>query len=149
MSTGTDFVALRRTFDSLTPGQQAELRRVAEPEDLRDTPALYRLFPGEPIWPNHLRVAFLLPWCEHTQDPPALGRQLLDKNIAEARVLQVARAESPIDLIQFRRVLMHAEPRVNWADFGNLLWYWGAKTKRKIVENFYLAKFEPAKGAKK
>jgi hypothetical protein len=37
------------------------LRRVAEPEALRDYASIYRLFPGQPLDDRHLRLAFLLP----------------------------------------------------------------------------------------
>jgi len=150
MTTETlDFSHLRRIFDNLKPGQQAELRRVGELEELRDYATLYRLFPGQNIHPGHLRLVFLLPWCEHAEGAPSLGRQCVDAKINEARLLQVARADAPNDLKQFRRLAMQVKPRVNWAEFGKSLWYWGPKAKRDLVEQFYLAKFEPTKGASK
>jgi CRISPR system Cascade subunit CasB len=60
----------------------------------------------------------------------------------------VARASSPLDLIQLRRLLAHIEPAVNWLEFGRMLWCWSARTKRKLVEDFYLAQFTPVKGDK-
>jgi len=145
-----DFVQLRQRYDDMVPGQRAELRRAGEPDDLSFTPALYRLFPGARPDERHRRVAFLLPWCEQGKgDPPDFGKQLVNKRISEARVLQVARATSPLDLIQFRRLAIHVEPIVDWAKFGQLLWFWGPLSKRRIVEDFYLAQFANPKGGKK
>jgi CRISPR system Cascade subunit CasB len=154
MSAGTqsglpDFIGLRRHFEALEPGQRAELRRVAEPDDLSLVTALYRLFPGERPDSRHRRVVFLLPWCGHASEPSDLGRQLVDKHINEVRVLQVARANPPLDLIQFRRLMTHLEPVVDWAMFGPMLWFWGARSKRRLVEDFYLAQFTAPKGGKK
>jgi CRISPR system Cascade subunit CasB len=145
-----DFVQLRQRYVGMEPGQRAELRRVGEPDDLSYTPALYRLFPGERPDERHRRVAFLLPWCEQGKGgSPNFGKQLVDKGTSEARVLQVARATSPLDLIQFRRLAMNVELTVDWANFGPLLWFWGARSKRRIVEDFYLAQFANPKGGKK
>jgi len=144
-----DFVKLRERYESLEPGQRAELRRVGEPDDLSFRPALYRLFPGERPDERHRRVAFLLPWCEQAKGgSPGLGEQLVAKRIVETRVLQVGRATSPLDLIQFRRLAMHVEPTVDWAKFGPLLWFWGSLSKRRIVEDFYLAQFDKSKGGR-
>ena len=145
-----DFVELRKRYDGLASGQRAELRRVAEPADLSFTTVLYRLFPGERIDDRHRRIAFMLPWCDQTKGQLAdLGKQLVDRHIAEARVLQVARASWPVDLIQLRRLAMYVEPMVDWDNFGPLLWFWGDRSKRSLVEGFYLALFKPTKGGKK
>ena len=142
-----DFSSLWQRFASLSPGQKAELRRVSDPEDLRDyTSVVYRLFPGQSLHAGHLRVAFLLPWIEHVDNPAGLGRQWVEAKVADARVLQVARSDEPNDLIQFRRLAMQVKPRVDWSTFWKTLWYWGPRAKRGLVENFYLAKFAPIKG---
>lgn len=145
-----NFVELRRRFDTLEPGRKAELRRVAAPEDLSLVTAFYRVFPGVKPDDRHRRVAFLLPWCAQAKGEFGdFGCQLVDKDINEMRVLQVARASSPLDLIQLRRITMHVEPIVDWSRFGPMLWYWGTGNKRLLVENFYLAKFSMAKGGRK
>lgn len=144
-----DFVAIHQLYSSLPPGQRAELRRVSEPDDLSLTPALYRLFPGVRPDDRHRRVAFFLPWCKQAAgDIPDFSRQLMERHVTDTRILQVARAVSPLDLIQFRRVVMHTEPVVDWRKFGALLWFWGEKSKRTIVEDYYLAQFANSKGGK-
>ena len=134
-----DFVDLHSRFIGLGLGYRAELRRVSTPDDLSLVPAFYRLFPGKRPDARHRRVAFLLPWCRHSTKPTDLGRQFVERHINERRLLQVARANAPIDLIQFRRLAMHVEPVVDWAQFGQRLWFWGPLSKRLIVEDFYLA----------
>lgn len=144
-----DFVALRARFESeaFSNGARAELRRLPDMESVALCPALYRLFPGQKPDGRHLRLAFLLPCCKHDAKAKSLGTQLAKAKVSEARVLQVARAHSPLDLIQLRRLLAHINPAVNWAEFGKTLWYWGDRARRQLVEDYYLAQFPLAKGA--
>lgn len=145
-----DFVALHDRFETkLTPGQRAELRRVAEPDDLVLMPALYALFPGLRPTGQHRRLAFLLPCCSHKAGVKSLGSQLAEHGIAEARVLQTVRAKAPMDLIQLRRLVVHLSPTVDWGEFGKTLWYWGERSKRTLVEDYFLAHSISPKGAKK
>lgn len=144
-----DFVALKARFDSeaFPNGARAELRRVAEPGDVALLPALYRLFPGQKPDERYCRIAFLLPYARQAANAKPLGSQLAAAKVAEARVLQVARSRSPLDIVQIRRLLSHADAAVDWQAFGKTLWYWNDISKRELVEDFYLAKFTPAKGA--
>ena len=145
-----NFVALKALYDSeaFSSGARAELRRVAELEDVALLPALYRLFPGQKPDERHYRLAFLLPYAKHAANAKSLGAQLAAAKIAEARVLQVARSRSQQDIVQLRRLLNHVDAAVDWQAFGKTLWYWNDISKRQLVEDFYLAKFTPAKGAK-
>lgn len=145
-----DFVALRARFESeaFSTGARAELRRLPDVESVALCPTLYRLFPGQKPGERHLRLAFVLPCCKHDAKAKSLGAQLAKAKVGEARVLQVARTQAPLDLIQLRRLLTHIEPAVNWAEFGKALWYWNHLTKRQLVEDYYLAQFTPAKGDK-
>jgi len=145
-----DFVALRARYESeaFSNGARAELRRLPDMESVALCPALYRLFPGQRPGDHHRQVAFLLPCCKHDAKAISLGAQLAKGKVSEARVLQVARAQSPLDLIQLRRLLAHIEPAVNWAEFGRALWFWNPLSKRQLVEDYYLAQFSPAKGDK-
>lgn len=145
-----DFIALKARYESesFPTGARAELRRVAEPESVALCPALYRLFPGQKPDDRHLRIAFLLPCCKHDAKAKPLGAQLAATKVSEARVLQVARAQAPLDLVQLRRLLAHIDPAVNWQEFGKMIWFWGERAKRQLVEDYYLAKFTPVKGDK-
>lgn len=145
-----DFIALRARFDgdAFSTGARAELRRLPDPDSVALCPALYRLFPGQKLGDRHRRLAFLLPCCKHDSRAKHVGAQLAAAKVTEARVLQVARAQKPIDLIQLRRLLSHIEPVVDWAEFGRMIWKWNNFEKRRLVESYYLAKFAPAKGDK-
>jgi CRISPR system Cascade subunit CasB len=145
-----DFVALKARFDSeaFPNGARAELRRASEPSEVVLLPALYRLFPGQKPDERYQRLAFLLPYARQATNAKPLGAQLTGAKISEARVLQVARSRSPMDIVQLRRLLSHADVAVDWQSFGKTLWYWNALSKRQLVEDFYLAQFTPAKGGK-
>jgi CRISPR system Cascade subunit CasB len=145
-----DFIALKMRYDdeSFPTGARAELRRAAEPDDVALTPALYRLFPGERPNDRHLRVAFLLPYAKHAANAKSLGAQLAEAKVAEARVLQVARAHEPLDVVQLRRLLMQVDAAVDWSEFGRMVWRWKETDKRKLVEDFYITRFSPVTGAK-
>ena len=77
-----------------------------------------------------------------------MGTQLAQAKVAEARVLQVARSRAPLDMVQLRRLLTYVKPTVNWSEFGRMVWYWNDRAKRQLVEDFYIARFNPAKGDK-
>lgn len=134
-----DFVALFEHYKTLKPGQKAELRRATALDDLLLQPTLYRLFPGIRPGPRQLRLAFLLPWAAHRSNAPSLGAQCAQAGIREARMFQIARSDPPMDLIQLRRLIIQLKPQLDWADFGNSLWYWGQRAKRDLIETYYLA----------
>lgn len=146
-----DFVGLKMRYDNETfpNGARAALRRVAEPDDIALIPALYRLFPGQHPDDRHLRLAYLLPCCKHAAKAKSLGAQLAAAKVAETRILQVARAHAPLDIVQLRRLLLHIEPSVDWSEFGRMVWFWNDRAKRQLVEDFYISLFAPTKGEKK
>jgi len=146
-----DFVALQKCYndESFSTGARAELRRVSEPDELAFVPALYRLFPGQCPDIRHRRLAYLLPYCEHSESARSLGFQLAEAGIAEARVLQVSRSHDPLDIVQFRRLLIHVKPKVDWNEFGRMVWYWNDHSRRQLVEDFYITRFAPDKGERK
>lgn len=123
-------------------------KRLASPDDLRNTAAFYKLFP-EMTWKNErehdltrrwqARVAFFFPWCKHSAKAEGVGAQLAKAGISEARFLQVFRSESPNDLIQLRRLLQQVDVVINWEKFGLTLVYWGGEhSKRELLEDFFL-----------
>jgi CRISPR system Cascade subunit CasB len=137
-----DFAEYHARFERLPNGAKAGLRRAAEPDDLRDLPGLYHLFPGSRPSNQETLLAFFLPWC------PALNSNtgfmnLCANSISEERIMQIARANPPDDLIALRRLVMQLHPAVGWLDLAPLLWYWGSKktgsSKRRLVEGYYIA----------
>jgi len=135
------YVNLYHNFAALDNGLKAALRRVSEPEELRDTVALYRLFYQARPDDAWLRVVFLLPWCTQCKEgaegiTPSFGAQMAGK-VDEMRILQVARAKEPFDILQFRRLAIQIRPIVDWARLGRTLFFWSREDKRNIVEDFY------------
>jgi CRISPR system Cascade subunit CasB len=140
------FVKLRVAYEeALTNGQRAELRRAASPEDLGLLPSYYRLLPGRPgsQWE---RVVYFVPHAGHRSGAPSLGEQLARARVSEARLFQVIRSTYPNDLIQMRRLLQHVDAIVDWAELGRTLYYWGDRSKRKLVESYFMALKSDEKG---
>lgn len=138
-----DFVALYQRYKALS--EHGDFRsqlgkRIGKPEELRDRPAFYRLFPGEspPKWGE--RIVFLMPFCVHQAGTASLGQKLAEAKISEARLLQVIRADSDYshDLIQLRRLVQHVAPSVDWSALGTTLYFWNEKAKRDLLEDFFI-----------
>lgn len=139
-----DFLVLYNTWERLPPGPKAELRRVGRPEELIETPAFYRLFSGKAVreWEKqaYQRLIFCLPYIKHTSENIGLGKALAKgKRVSEKRLFQVIRSETPNDTIQLRRILQMVEPTANWVKTAKLLWYWNERSKRDLLEDYFLS----------
>ncbi len=138
-----DFIGLYHVWEQLRPGQRAELKRTRKPADLIETPAFYRLFSGRATqeWEKqaYQRLIFCLPYITHTNDDIGLGKALArGEKVSEKRLFQVIRSEAPNDMIQLRRVLQMVEPTVNWPKAASLLWYWNERSKRDLLEDYFM-----------
>ncbi len=138
-----DFMALYKAWEQLRPGMKAELRRIGSPDELIETPSFYRLFSGKATqeWAKqaYQRLIFCLPCIKHMEKDVGLGEALAKgKGISEKRLFQVIRSEPPNDMIQLRRLLLMAEPSVNWPRVGKLLWYWNERSKRDLLEEYFM-----------
>ncbi|GAB7026586.1 type I-E CRISPR-associated protein Cse2/CasB [Geotalea toluenoxydans] len=138
-----DFMALYHAWEQLANGPKAELRRVARPEELLEVPTFYRLFSGKAHseWEKqaYQRLIFCLPHIRHTNDGVGLGKALTrGKNVSEKRLFQVVRSDSPNDMIQLRRIVQMVEPSVNWTLAAKTLWYWNDRSKRDLLEDYFL-----------
>ena len=150
-----DFMALYNAWRNLEPGSSAQLRRVSEPDELKEVPAFYRLVQSFG-WENPLnqkpllRMVFCLSAGKDTikhkdKDPEqkygiSLGKALAQSGkISERRVFQLIRVEWPMDMIQLRRLLIHAEPTLYWPDFAQKLCWWSKNDRRQLLEDFVLA----------
>lgn len=146
MSELPDFVTLKARYEELGAGPRAELRRVARPDDLALIPAFYRLLPGIKTDARWQRIVFFLPFAAHVGQGDSLGRALAGK-VKEERLFQVLRSNPPNDLIQLRRLVQQAEPRVDWRKMGKTLWFWGEISKRRLVEDYFSPASKPEKEA--
>lgn len=139
-----DFMSLYDAWAQLSPGQKAELRRVSRPDELVETPAFYRLFNGRASeeWGKRAfqRLIFCLPCIKHTENQVSLGAALAryERGVSEKRLFQIIRSESPNDMIQLRRILKMVEPVANWPMAAKHLWYWNERSKRDLLEDFFM-----------
>lgn len=138
-----DFMALFKAWEQLPPGSKAELRRVGRPEDLIEVPAFYRLFSGKAGWEwgkqAYQRLIFCLPCIKHSDEDIGLGKALAKgKVVSEKRLFQVVRSNAPNDMIQLRRILQMVEPSVDWSRAARLLWYWNERSKRDLLEEYFM-----------
>jgi CRISPR system Cascade subunit CasB len=137
---GPDFVALYDRFKKLGKGPQAELRRVATLERVSDLPAYYRWLGGVPPSGRLERIAFLMPFASHNAAAEPLGRQLFKKQVREIRLFQMLRSEPPVDIEHLRRLLKYLqEPDLDWQQFGRAIYFWGAHSKRAILQQYFTA----------
>jgi CRISPR system Cascade subunit CasB len=138
-----DFMMLYNAWEQLPKGPKAELRRVGKPEDLIEVPAFYRLFSGKAQleWEKekYQRLIFCLPCVRHISEDVGLGKALAKgKGVSEKRLFQVVRSNAPNDVIQLRRILHMVEPAVNWPRTAKLLWYWNDRSKRDLLEEYFI-----------
>jgi CRISPR system Cascade subunit CasB len=138
-----DFMALYKSWEQLRPGPKAELRRVGRPDELIEIPSFYRLFSGKASqeWAKqaYQRLIFCLPCIRHTDDDIGIGKALTKgKGVSEKRLFQVIRSNPPNDMIQLRRILQMVEPSVNWLKAAKLLWYWNDRSKRDLLEEYFM-----------
>ena len=138
-----DFMVLYRNWEQLRPGSKAELRRIARPDDLIETPAFYRLFAGEAVqeWTKqaYQRLIFCLPYINHIDEDVGLGKALTrGKGVSEKRLFQVVRSDPPNDMIQLRRIMQMVKPSANWPRAAKLLWFWNVRSKRDLLEDYFI-----------
>ncbi|MBI4655197.1 MAG: type I-E CRISPR-associated protein Cse2/CasB [Elusimicrobia bacterium] len=135
-----NWLALEEKFDKqLTPGQRAEIRRVALPDDLAELPAYYHLLPaGVEPGKQWQRVIFILPWVKQKKGAPPIGEQFKRAGIDERRMFQMLRSNEPQDLLCLRRLFRQADDvSADWEYFGPSLYYWNKVNKRRFVEDYY------------
>jgi CRISPR system Cascade subunit CasB len=96
---------------------------------------------GEPnvVGKAGLSTANLLSPCiTHIAEDVAARALAKGKGVSEKRLFQVVRSDEPNDMIQLRRILQMAEPSVNWPRRQKQLWYWNARSKRDLLEEYFI-----------
>ena len=134
-----DFIALYQAYAALGKGPQAELRRVAKPDDLIEVPAFYRLTHGYGHHDNVKRLIFCLPWLTHKDGGVGPGAALARAGINEKRLFMIVRSQVPNDLVQLRRLLQQVKPTVDVVKTAWLLLRWHQpEQKQELLEDFFL-----------
>lgn len=132
-----DFLSILSRYQALKPGPQAELKRVANPIDLIEVPAFYRVLQDEKARSGMQRLLFCLPHIKDTEGMDSLGKALARAEINEKRLFMVIRSQEPNDLIQLRRLLIQAKVSVDWMLAAKTLYYWNDRAKRQLLEDFF------------
>jgi CRISPR system Cascade subunit CasB len=141
-----EYLKLVERYEQLDNGQKALLRRATSPDDMAGIAAFYQLisstkFQLKQYEKQAAQVVYFLPWVQQRANGKPLGRSLHEHGISEKRLFLVVRRESPDDLIQLRRVVQQIKPTAyaDWAELGNLLFYWGKKNKHQLMRDFYIS----------
>jgi CRISPR system Cascade subunit CasB len=134
---GPDFVGLYERYQKLKPGPQAELKRVAQPDDLLEIPAFYRLLLDAKVSKGMQRLVYCLPLIKHLEGGDSLGKALAKSDVNEKRLFMVIRSQEPNDLIQLRRLLKQVEPKLDWLAAAKTLYFWNDRAKRQLLEDFF------------
>ncbi|WP_075182184.1 type I-E CRISPR-associated protein Cse2/CasB [Pantoea sp. 1.19] len=146
MKPSLDATALYHAWEQLDNGSRARLRRTATPDELLDIPAFYALV--SPFgWPEQrhalLRIVFCLACGKITPAADtslSLGKVLAKgEKVSAQRIYQLLRMASPQDMIQLRRLLIHAEPTLHWPSLAKQLHWWGKSDRRALLEDFVLS----------
>ncbi len=88
---------------------------------------------------SYQRLIFCLPYIRHTNDDVGIGKALARVGrVSEKRLFQVIRSGTPNDMIQLRRILQMADITVNWPLAAKCLWYWNDKSKRDLLEDYFI-----------
>ena len=132
-----DYLAIYQQYQALKPGPKAELRRTVIPADLLQVSVFYQLLKGQAADTRMQRLIYCLPVIKHQADGHSLGQALAKANISEKRLFMVLRSESPNDFIQLRRLLKMSEPTLDWMKAAPMLYFWGEKNKRKLIEDYF------------
>jgi len=138
--------ALYDAWSDLDKGSQAKLRRAESPDKLLEIPVFYVLA-GKFGWPEERYALQRMIYCLATgaiknsdDESLTLGKALaLSKKISLMRVMQLVRQEYPNDMVQLRRMLIHAEPVLHWPSLAAQLQWWGKRERRMLIESFVLS----------
>lgn len=153
-----DFQGLYDDFARLDSTRQNLLKRATGPEDLLEIPTFYDLYRKHLKEPAQrtglLRLIFCLPYVRHQPNGKSLGAALGASSkdgrtkISEKRVIQISRIEDKSQAMrQLRRLLKHAEPKLDWTKTAKSIWYWGKNSRRQLLEDYFLSL--PPKAKKK
>jgi len=95
-------------------------------------------------------LIYCLPCIKHTDKQIGLGAALAlyERGVGEKRLFQVVRSEFPNDMIQLRRILKMVQPVANWPMAAKYLWYWNERSKRDLLEDFFMHQHSDKKTSK-
>jgi CRISPR system Cascade subunit CasB len=145
-----DFQKLYEDYEQLDSTRQNLLKRSITPDDLFEIAAFYDLYRPHFKSPHQraglMCLIFCLPYVTHKPEGKSLGAALSAIGpdgrpiISEKRVIQLSRIEDRSKaMIQLRRLLKHAQPVLDWCNAARSIWYWGKRSRRQLLEDFFLS----------
>ncbi|MFC3680740.1 type I-E CRISPR-associated protein Cse2/CasB [Bacterioplanoides pacificum] len=132
-----DFMRLYQQYTELKPGPKAELRRLAEPDELAEVPAFYHLLNGHAGDRRMKRLIYCLPTVKKHVEGVSLGQALAKAEISEKRLFMVIRSEYPNDIVQLRRLLKMVDLNLDWPKLAEALYWWGQSNKQRMLEDYF------------
>lgn len=141
-----DAMGLYQDWLQLDKGPQAKLRRATTPDELLDVPEFYMMVSSHG-WPEKRYLLLRCVFClasgaiTHRNDETlTLGRALgKSGKIKLPRIIHLIRLDSPQDMEQLRRMLIHAEPEFYWPSLAEQLTWWSKYDRRTLLEQFVLS----------
>lgn len=144
------FQALLDDFQALDSTRKSLLKRAVTPSDLLEQPAFYGLYRKHLKSPEErsqlLRLIYCLPFIQHHAEGRGLGASLAvtgkegKVKVGEKRVIQLARIENgEQSMVTLRRLLKQAEPEMDWLKAAQSLWFWGERSRRQLLEDYFMA----------
>lgn len=144
------FQALLDDFQALDSTRKSLLKRAVTPSDLLEQPAFYGLYRKHlkslEERSQLLRLIYCLPFISHRAEGRTLGASLAASSkegrakIGEKRVIQLARTENSAQgMVTLRRLLKQAEPEMDWLKAASSLWFWGERSRRQLLEDYFMA----------
>ncbi|MDR1926124.1 MAG: hypothetical protein LBQ13_00310 [Endomicrobium sp.] len=125
------------------------IKRLDSPEKLRNFPLYYNLLKDagvEQPSTSWERMIYILSFIENNNDK-TIGKTFAESKTKdelerwENRICYFLRLSYPKDIIQLRRMIVHAEVKsLNKFKLCETLYYWNKKNKQKILEDFVFAK---------
>lgn len=136
-------------YEKLDNGKKAAIRRAKSPEDMRNIGSFYTILPkdchknprsGEIS--QYARVAYLFPIVSHSDDASPVGKILAKAGVRDNRINVISRSDTDNGPDNLKRALQQAVQKgyksVNWGELGEILYYWGERSKQRILEAFYI-----------
>ncbi len=135
-----DFVAMKVRYEKLSKADKAKLARVTKPEGFPMIGATYKLLPDqEKPHSGWQRVIFLLALVEHEPQGASLGTLFGVCGIKEDRIQRIIHSSVPNTLTYIASCLKlcGANNKVDFQRVAELLFYWGDKSKERLLQDYY------------
>ena len=140
-----NFLIVKESFEKLSKGDKAELRRVASLTDIFKQAVSFRLLPkGERPSKQWERVLFFIPFGNHIIDGKRLGELFALLEIKNDKLQQMLKSTYHNDLLLLRDLLKWIDNkdslRLNYQYLAEALYFWGAGYKSSIEKDYFYTK---------